>query len=149
MKEHNKKTIDTYKKSYIIIKIYSVLERIIKIICDDILNKYNNNKYNVKINKTDIINGLFKIIPNIIFSNITYTKLTLFLKTYIHLNYTKKDAHNLRISKIPFTKWYVKGYHFKYDIEQLFDAFIDDSNKGLNKNLKSKLKNITFEKILI
>ena len=79
MKEHNKKTVETYKKSYVIIKIYSVLERIIELICDDILNKYNNNKYNVKINKTDIINGLFKIIPNIIFSNITYTQLTLFL----------------------------------------------------------------------
>ncbi len=148
MKEHNKKTFETYKKTAINIKIYSVLERIIEVVCDEIPDNYDK-KYIVKINKTEIINGLFKIIPNIIFSNLTHEKLTLFFNTFIHLNYTKKDAHNPRVCKIPFNKWYVKGYHNKYDIEKLFDAFINENNEELNKNLKSKLNNITFEKILI
>ena len=89
MREHNKNTLDTYKKTYTIIKIYSVLEKIFELICDDIAEGYNS-KYNVKINKTGVINGLFKIIPDIIFSQLNYKKLMVFFKTYIHLNFTKK-----------------------------------------------------------
>jgi hypothetical protein len=66
MREHNKKTLDTYKKTYNIIKIYSVLEKIFELVCDNLTEGYNN-KYNIKINKTEVINGLFKIIPDIIF----------------------------------------------------------------------------------
>ena len=146
MKEHNKNTLETYKKTYIIIRIYSVLEKIFELICENITENYNNN-YNVKINKTEVINGLFKIIPNIIFSNLTCEDLKIFFNTYIHLNFTKKDSHNPRVSKIPFTKWYIKDYHNKYDIENMFRAYNSDDNENINKNLKSKLKNYTFEKI--
>ena len=148
MREHNKNTLDTYKKTYIIIKIYSILEKIFEAICKIIIDNHNNN-YNVKINKTGFMNGLFKIIPNIIFSNLTYEKLTIFFRTYIHLNYTQKDAHNPRVSKIPFGKWYVKDYHSKYEIQKMFDAYNSDNKEDLHKNLKSKLKNYTFEKIPI
>ena len=64
--------------------------------------------------------------------------------------------YNERVSKTPFTKWYVKDYHNKYDIEKLFEVYNSDttydsddgSNQNkINKNLKSKLKNYTFEKI--
>ena len=51
------------------------------------------------------------------------------------------------MSKIPFTKWYIKDYHNKYDIENMFRAYNSDDNENINKNLKSKLKNYTFEKI--
>lgn len=154
MREHNKNTLDTYKKTYTIIKIYSVLEKIFELICDDIAEGYNS-KYNVKINKTGVINGLFKIIPDIIFSQLNYKKLMVFFKTYIHLNFTKKDAHNPRISKTPFTKWYVKDYHNKYDIEKMFEVYnsddsdnnADTAKKKINRNLRSKLKYYTFEKI--
>jgi hypothetical protein len=121
------------------------LEKIFELMCDNIKENYSN-KYYVKINKTELINGLFKIIPNIIFSNLTCDDLMVFFNTYIHLNFTKKDLHNPRISKTPFTKWYVKDYHSKYDIEKMFKAYNDD-NENINKNLKSKLKNYTFEKI--
>ena len=146
MKEHNKNTLETYKKTYIIIKIYSVLEKIFELMCENITENYNNN-YNVKINKTELINGLFKIIPNIIFSNLTCEDLRIFFNTYIHLNFTKKNSHNPRVSKIPFTKWYIKDYHNKYDIENIFKAYNNDDSENINKNLKSKLKNYTFEKI--
>lgn len=48
---------------------------------------------------------------------------------------------------VPFSKWYVKEYHNKYDIEKIFEAYNSDDKTELNKNLKSKLKNYTFEKI--
>lgn len=100
MREHNKNTIDTYKKTFTIIKIYSVLEKIIELI-DTEITENHDEKYNVKINKTEVINGLFKIIPKIISSNLDRDDLLIFFSIYVHLNYTIKNSHNPRISKIP------------------------------------------------
>lgn len=147
MKEHNKNTVETYNKTFTIIKIYSVLTKIIELIYDNDYNYNNNDEYNIKINKTEIINGLFKIIPLIISSKINHNDIVKFLSIYIHFNYTEKDAHNPRVSQIPFTKWYIKNYHNKYDIEQIFEAYNDNDKTKINKNLKSRLKNYTFIKI--
>jgi len=140
MNEHNKDTSTTYKKTYTIIKIISILEQIFELMCDNITENYNEN-YNVKINKSELIKGLFKIIPDIINSNLTHSQLTNFFNIYICLNFTKKDASNPRTSKIPFSKWYVKDYHNKYDLEKLLEAYLDKdkSETNINKNLKSKL----------
>lgn len=146
MIEHNKHTLETYKKTFVVIKIYSILEKIFELICDEIV-KNNHKKYTIKINKSELVNGLSKIIPDIIFSKLTHENMLFFLKTYINFSYTKKDTHNPRVSKTPFTKWYVKDYHNKYDIETMFDAYTSDEPDKINKNLKSRLKNITFEKI--
>lgn len=145
LREHNKNTHITYEKSYLIIKIFCTLERIFELICNDHIN-YSNNKFNIKINKTLLIDGLYKIIPDIIFSKLTSSRLLSFFNIYINFNYTEKDKNNPRISKIPFTKWYIKDYYAKYDIQKIFDAFLDD-NTNINKNLKLKLKDIIFEKI--
>ena len=101
----------------------------------------------IKINKTEVIKGLFKIIPKIIYSNIKNDDLQIFYSIYIHFNYTIKNSHNPRVSKIPFTKWYIKEYYSKYDIEKIFEAYNSDNKTKINKNLKTKLKNYTFEKI--
>jgi len=166
LKEHNSKTIETYNKSYIIIQIFSILSKIFELECDKII-KNSNEKYIYKINKTSMIEGLFKLIPNIIYSKLMVDNLFYFFNCYVQINLTVKGASNDRTSKIPFTKWYIKSYHSKYDIQKMFDAFIDrnindkninkndvNNNKNnkktkINKNLKAKLKNITFEKILL
>jgi len=54
MKEHNKDTPTTYKKTYTIIKIIIVLEQIFELMCDNITENYNEY-YNVKINKSELI----------------------------------------------------------------------------------------------
>lgn len=146
MREHNKNTSTTYKKTLVIIKIYSVLEKLFELFSDNIINNYNDN-YNVKMNKSELINGLFKIIPDIISSNLDYKKLEIFFNIYTCLNFTKKDSHNARVSKIPFTKWYVKDYHANYDIQKIFDVYNNTETK-INKNLKSKLKDYIFEQII-
>jgi hypothetical protein len=145
MREHNKNTIETYKKTFVIIKIYSVLEKLIELMCDGIMEK-QNTKYNIKINKTQIIHGLFVFISKIISSNINRNNLLLFYNIYVNLNYTKKNSHNPRVSKIPFTKWYIKEYQSKYEIEKIFNAYNSDDKTILNNNLKIRLKNYTFEK---
>jgi len=157
MREHNKNIEESYNKTYIIIQIICILERIFELVCDDCIN-YNHEKYNIKINKSSIISGIYVIITDIIFSRLTKTNLLIFFKCYIKLNYCEKNFHNPRTSKIPFTKWYVKGYHNNYDIQQIFDFKNDnnddndnndnDNNKNkLNKNLKVAAKYITFIKI--
>jgi len=172
LKEHNSKTVETYNKSYIIIQIFSILSKIFELECEEI-TKASNDKYIYKINKTSMIEGLFKLIPNIIYSKLTVEDLFYFFNIYVQVNSTLKGASNERVSKIPFTKWYVKNYHSKYDIQKIFDAYIEqntneentNNNKTkrknkknnsenkeqakINKNLKTKLKNITFEKFYV
>jgi len=108
--------------------------------------KIQNTKYNIKINKTQIIHGLFDFISKIISNNINHNNLLLFYNIYVNLNYTKKNSHNPRVSKIPFTKWYIKEYQSKYEIEKIFNAYNSDDKTILNNNLKIRLKNYTFEK---
>jgi hypothetical protein len=146
LKEHNKNTEESYNKTYIIINIICILERIFELLEEEHINR-NNQKYNIKINKTTLINGIYNIITDIIFSRLTDIDINKFFKCYIILNYCEKNLHNPRVSKIPFTKWYVKGYHSKYDIQQIFDALNDEGKTELNKNLKILSKNITFIKI--
>ena len=102
MNEHNKDTPTTYKKSYTIIKIISVLEELFKLVCSDILVSSKKN-LKVTINKSEQIKGLFKVIPDIIDSKITYNKLVNFCDIYIIKNYTLIGASNPRTSNVPIT----------------------------------------------
>ena len=81
MNEHNKDTPTTYKKSYTIIKIISVLEELFKLVCSDILVSSKKN-LKVTINKSELIKGLFKTIPDIIDSKKTCNKLIIFCDIY-------------------------------------------------------------------
>jgi len=149
LKEHNHNAEITHKKSYYSLLIICNLQRIIeKIFMDHInLNKHNKDKYNININKSSLIRGIRLIIDDIIHSKLEKNKLLQLGEAFITLNYCKKDCHNPRISKTPFTKWYVKDYHYKYDLEKIFDAYLNDDTTKINKNLKMKLKNYTFKLI--
>ena len=148
MNEHNKDTPTTYKKSYTIIKIISVLEELFKLVCSDTLVSSKKN-LKVTINKSELIKGLFKVIPDIIDSKITYNKLVNFCDVYIIKNYTKIGASNPRTSKIPFTKWYTKGYHKKCDLDNLLGLFLYgcENTDTIDRKLKSKSQYFSFEKI--
>jgi hypothetical protein len=149
MKEHNTNTEITYMKSYYVIQIICILEGILeKIFIDHIdKSKQNYEDYNIKINKSSLIKGIEEIINDVIFSRLNKCKVSLLGKIYINFSYCKKNTNNPRISKTPFTKWYVKDYHSKYDTQKIFDAYITDDETSINKNLKMKLKNFTFIKI--
>ena len=78
LKEHNKKTLNQYKKMYYMILTLTYISRMIenvyeKNVCK--IHKYkfkkeNKNKYAIKYNKSLMIDGLKNIINNIIKSNI-------------------------------------------------------------------------------
>ena len=51
-------------------------------------------------------------------------------------NYSIKDISNPRVSKIPFTKWYVKSYSDYYKYVSIIKALRNNNLDELNKNLK-------------
>ena len=69
--EHNKNTVDCYKKNYTVILILCILERIFELTLNEKIKTHD--KYNIKYNKTLAINGIKKILPNIIDSTLTET----------------------------------------------------------------------------
>lgn len=87
--------------------------------------KYNKNiKINtkdkdkekiIKLNENLIISGIKDIvIKDVIEGSITLEKINNFFKSHFIEHQNKTNRSNPRISKIPFTKWYVKKYHELY-----------------------------------
>ena len=58
--------------------------------------------------------------------------------SYVKYNKIKTGINNERISKTPFTKWYVKGYHNKSYDNLILNALLKKDDTLLNKNLKLK-----------
>ena len=89
--EHNKKTKDYYEKLYIIIQIYSLLIDILEYIYESHYKRVYNNK---KI----MIEGIAKIINNIINFDLTEGILYRYYKCFIDITYSIKNTHNSRVS---------------------------------------------------
>ena len=53
-----------------------------------------------------------------------------------------ESKNNPRISKRPFTKWYVKHYSNFYKYSKIIDCIENDCLDDLNKNLKMEAKTI-------
>ena len=134
--EHNKKTNECYCKSYIVILINCILERLFELIIGE--PNSTNNKYKVKYNKSLAINGIKKIILEIITSSLTISQLTNYFKNYFEIIYVEKNKNNPRVSKRPFTKWYVKNYSDFYKYAKIIDCIKNDTREKLNKNLKTE-----------
>jgi hypothetical protein len=144
LKEHNKNTIEQYKKKYLIILINIYLVRIIELTFEKYnkkkhkfnSNKKNKNIYNIKNNNTLMIEGLKKIINPIIKSDVNQILLKNYCDCYIKKTNTIKEKSNPRVSKIPHTKWYVKSYSNYYQYVRIIDALKENNLDKLNKNLK-------------
>ena len=148
LREHNENTIEQYKKKYLIILIELYLIRLIEYVYDKHHKKNNENKkknkykYNIKNNNTLMINGLKKIINLIIKSSINYNCLNNYCICFIKKTNTIKDISNPRVSKIPFSKWYVKSYTNYYKYVEIIEAIRKNDFSSLNKNLKLLANNI-------
>jgi hypothetical protein len=90
-----------------LIKLYNIKE-------NKIINKDNDNVI-YKLNENLIISGIKDtIIENIINSSLNLKIIDDFFETYIIEYQNKTNRSNPRVSKIPFTKWYIKKYHELY-----------------------------------
>jgi hypothetical protein len=153
LREHNKNTINQYKKKYLIILINIHLIRLIEYVYDK-HNKNNkkkqnvkrNHEYNYKHNNTLMISGLKKIINLVIKSKLKQNDLINYCKCYIKTTNTIKNISNPRISKTPFTKWYVMSYSDYYKYKKIIEALKNNDLDSLNKNLKLLALNIQIIK---
>lgn len=115
-----------------------------------IIEKYyigtNDMKNNKKINKTNLMNGIYSsLLMEIYNKKLTTRKLNKFCSDFIKIIDVKPDRHFPRTSKTPFTKWYVKGYSNQVKYMNIVDALLNDTVDKLNKNLKTiarKIKSI-------
>jgi hypothetical protein len=80
------------------------------------------------------------IIDNILFDlfkgTLEYTDLERICKLYTKKTYNKKDRHFARVSKRPFSKWYIKGYSESTKYKRIFNAIKNKTIYELNKNEK-------------
>lgn len=126
------------------------------ILCDLILsqivhlfiNQYikdNKNKH-IKVNKSLLIHGIYDhVLKNIIYGNLTSDVFDEYLKCYMKIVTNSANRSFQRKSKIPFAKWYVKGYHEVYKYDALIDNEINGTHLNKNLNVLKKYTNIKFK----
>jgi hypothetical protein len=107
-----------------------------------IIERYyiNKNKLDskIKINKTNLINGLYNsLLYEIYGGKLTVHKLNKFCSDFIKQINVPLERHFSRTSKTPFTKWYVKGYSNQVKYMNIIDALLNNTVNDLNKNLKT------------
>ena len=78
------------------------------------------------------------LLLKIIYGNLDIETLNKYNEIKIKIEKYKPNRAYERKSILPYTKWYVKMYHKKYEYEKIIDAIINDTIDKLNKNLKTK-----------
>lgn len=140
--QHNKeKGITKQIKMYCCDLIMTYMEKIIE------KYYYDQNKTllkdHIKVNKTGIINGIYNdLLYDMINGTVSENHLNCFIKIHVKKTYNKENRSNPRISKTPFTKWYVKGYSDKASLVKIINAIRNGTIDELNNNLKSISKKI-------
>ena len=141
----NTKDIQSYKKMYICELIISYILKLIENYYwsdkkqNDTIIKKNGDKIECteKINKSNVIKGIFdNFLYDILKNNINESKLKRFCELYIITVKNEKNRSFPRNSKIPFTKWYIKGYSEPTKYARIVDALINKTVNKLDKNLK-------------
>jgi Transposase DDE domain len=135
----NVKSSMEYAKMYVCELILTYMAKLIE---KYYLKEFKITK-KIKINKSNLINGIFDVLLNdILNSELTEDKLNEFCKTYIKIIYNKENRSFPRTSKTPFTKWYVKGYSNQTKYMSIIEAIKGNDLSNLNKNLKTIAKRI-------
>lgn len=127
-KDHNK-----YKKLY--------LCELIMVFIMKLIEKHITKNH--KINKSNILKGIFdSLLNNILHNKLNKNIIDRFIKSYVVFYTNDKNRSFPRISKTPFTKWYIKGYSEMTQFNKIINALKNKTTVKLNKNLKSLAKKI-------
>ena len=146
--EYNKEKNDIpYKKLYLCNLIIVYLSDIFEKVAN--LNKDNNFLKVNKTNKSNVIKGIFKIIGFILKGRLTSKIILNFTNSYIKYQKIIKQSNKPRISKTPFTKWYVKGYYNKSYDDLIVKSLLKKDTTLLNKNIKLKYNKSKIKEINI
>lgn len=153
----SEKDFNNYKKMYLCELIIVYISRMIahaqviyikqnRKIYNIIHRKDNKLSYcDIRVNDTNIINGIYDILlKHFIYSSLTTERLTLFANSYVEIIKNERNRSSERTCKIPFKKWYVKGYHTIYKYTKIIESIKNNKKESLNKNLKTISKNINI-----
>ena len=118
--------------------------------CNNTIKKYNKKtkkntkvKALVKINKTNVIKGIFEVVlPKLIKGTLTNNDYNKFNKSYVVLIKNEKDRTFPRFAITPFKKWYIKGYSDITKYSRIVNAINNKKVNKLDKNLKVLAKKI-------
>ena len=111
----------------------------------NIINKRNGVKAicKVTIDESETLRRMKdEILHNLLMGKLTGKIITDFEKNHCKIIKTEKDRQFPRISKTPFTKWYVKAYSSTSEIVKILRAIETDTVNKLHPNKQSKAKNI-------
>ena len=138
------------KIKHILLEVYKQIKKYKEKI---ITTKYNE-KFKTHINENALMDILYDTyLQDIIHGNFNINKLKLFIKS-IKIDKNIINKSNARISKTPFTKWYIKGYFniqnninesYSKKYKKIKDPIIKQQLKALIKeesNIKTKRKAI-------
>lgn len=140
--QHMKETkVKQYKRLY---KCELIITYILKIIEHFYIKnmhtkiKVNDASYTIKINKTNIIKGIYEyLLYDVLNGKLTIEQINNFCKTHMILRKNKLNRHFPRICNIPFSKWYVKDYSESSKYTRIIDAIKNDTTNKLHSNLKT------------
>lgn len=105
--------------------------------------KYSNDNYTRKVNKSNMISGIFDILLPKLFNSRIYRKhIDDFCTRNIKYSYNKIDRNFPRTAKKPFSKWYNKGYSDQTKYFKTINAILNGKVDDLEKNLKTIAKRI-------
>ena len=135
-----------YERINLIILIISYIELIFEktylyFLCSKNEKDINIIK-NISINKSNFIKGIQEIISKIIKQQLTAEMLFNLCKCYVVICLKVKNRHFERVSKTPFTKWYIKDYSSRSFYNRIIEAVNNNSIDKLEDNIKSKSKQI-------
>ena len=135
MKEKNKLN---YNKMYIVELIIMYIAKIIeKNYEKQYPTKQCKKEEKYKINKSNLINGIFNFMINDILENkVTPAKIDQFYESFVITIKSKLDRSFPRTAKTPFKKWYIKGYSDHTKFMKIINAVTNGTINELNKNLK-------------
>jgi len=123
------KSTNSCKKLYFCELILFYLKELIK-------RFYIQNR-NIKINNSLLMENIYDyLLFEILSGTLTIQKLNKFCKIHITKIKNKENRSNPRISKTPFSKWYVKGFSEYAKFIKILEAIKKGTVDKLHKNLK-------------
>lgn len=140
----------SFQKSYICELILVYLMKLIEhyYFNNKECNKMNiykeaDTEYIIKINESNLMNGVFRsLLYNIFNNNFDKSKIDNFCNSYIVLVKNKKNRSFPRISKQPYSKWQIKGHTVATKYVKIIEAIENNTVNELHKNLKTLAKKI-------
>jgi hypothetical protein len=98
----------------------------------------------IKINESNLLAGIYDELLNYILSgSLTDELFEKLMKYYVKIIKNETGRSFERVSKMPFSKWYIKKYSDKSKYQRILSAIVEGTVDKLDKNLKILANKVT------